>query len=272
MTDVTAEAARLQGEIDGKLSRHGDVGSGPYTWNGPMKMNDFVYIGQAFRWSANSDNMTLELQYNPTPSDPNNWSVAFPFFADNTTRPVVEAGSSQFLTGYFAITLDVTNLYSVMGDESYALEPSKAAALRTELANYFMIANDVSDSELTLTTANNFGHYVFEHHSPATNCVMFNGEELAVLNRFDWTLTYCTVAGDLSTKHTTVLGGSRAADGRFLVDFTAMSSGTEHKLYFAENGAFDDLPPTSIKSGDRIGYTITDIVGDGATALKIALA
>jgi hypothetical protein len=198
--------------------------------------------------------------------------VAFPFFADNSTRPIVEAGSSQFLTDNFSITLDVTNLYSVMGDESYALDSAKAADLRTELAKYFTIANDVSDSELTLTTSSNFGHYVFEHHSPATNCVKFNGEDLAVLNRFDWTLTYCTVAGELGDKYTTVLGGSRTADGRFVVDYTAMSSGTEHKLYFAENGAFDDLPPTAIKSGDRIGYTITDIAGAGADALKFGLA
>jgi len=274
--DVTALTTTVAGHSTdigalqiGKLDNTGGAAEGEYVWAGAMKMNNYVYIGEKWRFNGHSDGTRLELEYNEGGGvGPNNWVTAMPFFSTCPSMPAA-SGSHVFLTSQFNLGFDLTKTYSVASGEVYELTDAALidATKAGLLAAYTSLAPaDVADLTNVFLPYVDFDYYVLEHFSPGTNCVVYKGQPLILDHNVDWMLSYCTVAGQIESKYSTILYGSRTVGNVFQVGPTSMPNSTSLLLEFPVNGSSADLPGTNIVTGDRVGVVVTGITGSGLSA------
>jgi hypothetical protein len=172
------------------------------------------------------------------------------------------------LTSQFSLGFDLTKTYNVATGNIYELDVAAhgAATQAALLAAYpSLVAADVADLSSVFLPYLDFDHYVLEHFSPGTNCVYYKGNVFMLDHTVDWALTYCTVAGQISSKYSTILYGYRDGSHNFKVGSTSMPDGTSVNLEFPVNGSSQELPGVA-SVGDRVGVEIVGISGAGLSA------
>jgi hypothetical protein len=258
----SANQGKLQGLEENKLSKTGsDTAEGTLTFNGEMKMNNYVYMGTKWRWNGHGADDRLVLEFNASDTAVPNWTPAMPFISAPTVQWPVASGNVLWLTSQFVLGLDLTTTYKVGTGDVYSIaagddldDMSTSLGLGDGAGG--LTYNILQNIQLPY---NDPEHYVLQHVSPKTNCAYFKGELVVLSRTVDWLLHYASRPGDISSIYSTILSGTKTSDGNFIVATTTVNN-ESLPLEFPVDGAAADLGD-GINAGDRVAYKLTSISG-----------